>query len=722
MHVAGSRSWGHHNQYPAPRHKPQRAIHRAVLQTMPKQSRRICKLCNITFADSSQLRLHARTEPLHRATFGCDDCNRGFIDETALKSHRESTHRAWTAKVYQTREAYRERKLIDPFKTTDTTTIHCEICNVTLNGWRAHIHKQTKAHNGQCKARGFYCGACDMVFLNNEELQTHNSRVHGLETSQMETSQTETSRMERPKTEIQNPEAQKAKNPTTKKLRWALSRSARWASSRSASAPVDLEPTGYQTILHCEVCDRTLVGIIAGIHMRTVAHFEKCKAKGLYCATCEKAFMNDEELQSHHAQGHGQAPKSTNTASNRGHGYGPIPQGTSATNFLASKNPIGKCGICDEPYYQAGDCKRHKRTIGHIEMCRVKGFYCTACQKAFSGAGGIATHNVREHDPNRPTEFRCCECNNNFNSSTLLRKHMRTHKPKKRYECFPCKLEFTTKKTLNQHLCSEKHRPLKCLGSTNCTKTFKNLSALIMHLESGACCSKLDKKTIDGLIRTHDTTNAITMKTEPAAISLPQGQVLGHAASALARVVELEADDGESDKEYEIYSLTSTPTYCPSIGSEDGGVTFTPTSSGTAAPIGMFTPSSDDTETPTGVFTPVSGDGVSEVDVYLASGVKSCPLCLKKFSTVTGLQHHIASPVHTLPMYHCPMDFLVEIGVKQDHKKPERVFKTLSALAQHIEAGACAGGPETLEKVIKFVEAKLGGFGFAGVRLIAGVN
>jgi len=78
---------------------------------------------------------------------------------------------------------------------------------------------------------------------------------------------------------------------------------------------------------------------------------------------------------------------------------------------------------------------------------------------------------------------------------------------------------------------------------------------------------------------------------------------------------------------------------------------------------------------------------------------------------------HIASPVHAVPIYHCPMDFLGELGLENKNKK-EREFRTLSGLTQHIEAGACSGGKKAWEKAIEFLQVKLAGFGLAGIKLL----
>jgi hypothetical protein len=57
--------------------------------------------------------------------------------------------------------------------------------------------------------------------------------------------------------------------------------------------------------------------------------------------------------------------------------------------------------------------------------------------------------------------------------------------------------------------------------------------------------------------------------------------------------------------------------------------------------------------------------------------VYECFVCHSTFTTLTGLNQHLQSPVHREKIYRCP---------KEDCRIE---FKTLSALCQHVEGGSC---------------------------------
>lgn len=89
----------------------------------------------------------------------------------------------------------------------------------------------------------------------------------------------------------------------------------------------------------------------------------------------------------------------------------------------------------------------------------------------------------------------------------------------------------------------------------------------------------------------------------------------------------------------------------------------------------------------------------------------ACPLCSeikKKFKTREALQKHMESQTHASKIYHCPLGLL--LGPEKQKGKNRlrgRKFKALSALAQHIEAGACEGGKDAFTVVWGAVNQKL---------------
>ncbi|KAI5364680.1 Putative Zinc finger C2H2-type [Septoria linicola] len=83
----------------------------------------------------------------------------------------------------------------------------------------------------------------------------------------------------------------------------------------------------------------------------------------------------------------------------------------------------------------------------------------------------------------------------------------------KNMHCDQCDQDFTTKKGWQQHKKFLKHNPISeliCPLSDECTKIFTAPSALLVHLESGACKSGMNRVKLNALIHEHDTGQLIT--------------------------------------------------------------------------------------------------------------------------------------------------------------------------------------------------------------------
>ena len=231
---------------------------------------------------------------------------------------------------------------------------------------------------------------------------------------------------------------------------------------------------------------------------------------------------------------------------------------------------------------------------------------------------------------------------------------------------------------------------------------------MLQHLESGSCVSKMDRKAIDALLRKHDTGNVITIEGAGEAATpaiLPSWSSTSHISSASTVFEEVETDSDDEDSGGVIFTPTSSP---PRRGSVD---------SGAPTPIDLPTPTIIDSYGFTSALTTLSG-GIGELESRLRDPLV-CPICSKKFNLPGGLTSHIASPVHAVPKYHCPKEFLEGMGMKMDRHEVERTFKTLSGLAQHIHVRACTADKDAWAKMLQFLEGKLSGLGYDGVRLLS---
>lgn len=302
--------------------------------------------------------------------------------------------------------------------------------------------------------------------------------------------------------------------------------------------------------------------------------------------------------------------------------------------------------------------------------------------------------------------------------------------------CTLCNKQCKSAAGLQTHIASVIHNPLtarfSCIASSSCRKSFNALSALLYHLESGSCPSKLTWKALAELVIAHDHTNNIT---EPDAAA-------SRAAFAEQMMLYLGVDtDTDTDSEPD-GGVTFTPppmSRSNSTSTEGGARIFDISSEGSQTPWGnsLGSVSSDDLaaldfqprwvehpdstnerEFPAWDWTPSpSEDGSEDSGVLLDLPAVTelnefaCALCSKtkkRFRTREALQTHMESQTHASKIYHCPLDLLLDSKKSKKQKgKRARKFKALSALAQHIEVGACEGEREAFAIVVGVVNGKL---------------
>ncbi|KAH8807179.1 hypothetical protein F5884DRAFT_788715 [Xylogone sp. PMI_703] len=312
------------------------------------------------------------------------------------------------------------------------------------------------------------------------------------------------------------------------------------------------------------------------------------------------------------------------------------------------------------------------------------------------------------------TQFRCCDCDRDFNDDSALSQHLRyarvhrgkepSRKQKKKMaaemkkkrqqegdilqlNCTECGRNFKSQVSLEQHMKSVRHRPLsnfECVADEKCKKRFKCPSAQLQHLESGACASGMTKSKLNAAIAKNDTRRLITSVTSQWLL-----------------------EDNSS--------ATSTP--------QSQTPLLTPTSSD------YF-----DSYPSSGILTPTSTQSANtNLDLMLAlipntrGRTQTCPLCppsrTRKFKR-HGLQAHLSS-VHQVSIspairvpdeisFHCPQGLMGD-----GNNKAIKHFSAVSGLAQHLESGACHGGKETFLSVVEYVQREMENMGFGELKLLS---
>jgi len=185
-----------------------------------------------------------------------------------------------------------------------------------------------------------------------------------------------------------------------------------------------------------------------------------------------------------------------------------------------------------------------------------------------------------------------------------------------------------------------------CFGR-HCLRMFGSPSALLQHLDSGACPSGINRHIVNSATIALDHSSAITNRLLRAA--------------AGRDIHEVGIDEDEADIATK-YRTQATPGRPPLVGQPQ---------------------------------LPWGARRLSELPDLC------CPLCprsSKPFQTATALRAHMSSPVHDAQIYHCSSTVK---GLTNDSspKHPSRTFSTLGALAQHLESRGCSMSVPTGAKI-----------------------
>jgi len=366
----------------------------------------------------------------------------------------------------------------------------------------------------------------------------------------------------------------------------------------------------------------------------------------------------------------------------------------------------------------------HKGTTKHLRRAVRDGLSCEDGAESFLSRREFDEHAVAFHAPE--TLYRCLECALDFATECALNAHVGNewvHRERvASFACVPCGLAFASEPLLGDHLRSKEHKPVRCAGSSLCSRRFAIPAAMLAHLESGACVSGLDRQSIAAKLRQHDGANLLVKRGVPETTARADLAERSAARSAAGTVREVN-DDSDSDS--------------------DGGGSVIPagllssrdsTSSWSAAGFSALTPNSDadddddeagtlimtpDTRTDSGLLTPSGTDASYSQHEDMVVAHRICPLCTRRFAHENALEQHLASVAHAPAIYHCPASLF---GGQADHARAkQREFKSLESLIRHLMGRNCDGFKDKRGKAIAYVEELFGRM-VAGksVRLLSG--
>ncbi|KAK5134787.1 hypothetical protein LTR08_006162 [Meristemomyces frigidus] len=427
------------------------------------------------------------------------------------------------------------------------------------------------------------------------------------------------------------------------------------------------------------------------------------------CKLCNKSYENNSNLQAHVRDVHGFCPTCRQ-------GFG------TKFQLWQHQHDADHCWRREHrlPFTTAAGLRAHRMAEPHIT-----GFECLICDQEFSTQQGLDDHLNDKIHPEALTSGHSAAAD----AAKAATEEANLH-------CVECDRGFIHLGAYRQHKDSVKHKPLsdlQCPLSTGCGTTFTSPSALIFHLESGSCKSGMNRLKLNAVVHQHDTARHITdeknvaglisaassvdsLKSKMSSMSLASsgsavaaGSVTGltskmsslsFTSSGSGVVIDTpdDSDDASVISESSGVLLTPSITTAHSRTTSFGGVILTPTGASDALSEWSYINGAAN-------MTPTTSAAASTTDTITyqnPNGTWPCTMCDKTFKKHGRLLQHLNSVAHATEIFHCPTAL---VGLHTGGTS--KAFKTLSGMAQHIEAGTCAGGRGTLDMIVGIFESKI---------------
>ncbi|KAI5856312.1 hypothetical protein BZA05DRAFT_197833 [Tricharina praecox] len=249
----------------------------------------------------------------------------------------------------------------------------------------------------------------------------------------------------------------------------------------------------------------------------------------------------------------------------------------------------------------------HKNGKQHIRCSVRSGFSCEDSVQTFLTSRELEEHAAVLHAPE--TQYQCLECEQDFLSECALNSHIKNGKIHRdrfaEFVCEDCDWAFPSPQLLRTHLDTQKHKPVRCMGSTHCPRRFAFPAGMISHLESGACVSGLNRQSIANKLQQHDTENLIVM---PGVVGTTVGPDLleRYDARMSAKAAVLEVRPAMELTEARLAAISGPVVVADDSDDDEGTVVLSPVIS---ADISRRDSVASSIAVGSGIQTPCSGDG-----------------------------------------------------------------------------------------------------------------
>ncbi|KAG2457226.1 ZFX protein, partial [Polypterus senegalus] len=227
---------------------------------------------------------------------------------------------------------------------------------------------------------------------------------------------------------------------------------------------------GSTKMYKCKFCDYETAeqGLLnrhlLAVHSKSFPHI---------CVDCDKGFRHPSELKKHMRTHTGEKPyhcmyceyKSADSSNLKTH-----------IKTKHSKEMPYKCERCFQTFSEAEELLQHNFT--HEEN---KTHQCSHCDHKSSNSSDLKRHIISVHTKDYP--HKCDVCEKGFHRPSELKKHKMSHKTKKIHQCRHCDFKISDPFTLSRHILSvhTKEQPFAC---KRCKRHFAQRNELKKHLKT----------------------------------------------------------------------------------------------------------------------------------------------------------------------------------------------------------------------------------------------